>query len=74
MARDATTKATFHQILHIGAGCDHEVEMSGYLHAHANDNWGSYAKNKGFMELTIEKNRRLRAAIVFFLDNALASL
>ena len=53
--RDATAKATFHQILHIGTGCDYEVEMSGYLHCYANDNWGAYAKNKGFMELTIEK-------------------
>ena len=53
--RDATAKAVFHKIVHIGTGCDYEVEISGYLHAYANDNWGSYSKNKGFMEMTIER-------------------
>ena len=53
--RDATAKAIFHKILHIGTGCDYEVEISGYLHVYANDNWGSYSKNKGFMEMTIER-------------------
>ena len=53
--RDATAKAVFHKIFHIGRGCDHVPELSGYLHCYANDNWGSYTKNKGFMELTIER-------------------
>lgn len=54
--RNAITKADFHTKFEIGKEVTYEVKgRGGYLYAYANDNWGAYAKNKGVMELSIER-------------------
>ena len=39
----------------IGAGCTHTPERSGYLYCFANDAWGFYGNNRGFVTVTIEE-------------------
>ena len=43
------------QKLIIGAGCQAEVERSGYLWAYPNDAWGSYGNNTGRLTLTVSR-------------------
>jgi len=54
--RDVVTKADFHTIFEIGKEVTYEVKgRGGYLYCYANDTWGTYLKNKGAMELSIER-------------------
>lgn len=37
----------------IGDGCEHTPERSGYLYCFANDAWGFYGNNRGFVTVTV---------------------
>ena len=39
----------------IGAGCEHTPARSGYLYCFANDAWGFYGNNRGFVTVTVRE-------------------
>jgi hypothetical protein len=47
------------QKLIIGAGCEADVDRSGYLWAYANDAWGTYGNNRGSVTLTVGRPSEL---------------
>lgn len=54
--RDSTAKAELHRIVGIGKGTEYAVgEKGGYLFCYCNDSWGKYLKNKGSVEMRIER-------------------
>ena len=51
--KDGTPKSP--PYISIGNGCEYEVTRSGYFYAFANDAWGFYDNNRGYVSLTIEQ-------------------